>query len=673
MKNKLNIRLIVCLIIGFIGLGNITVFADAPYRTWTAGPNGRLVGTQTAYEPSEVLTYPVADPEDIFIQDKTGTIYLADTGNSRILVVKNNEQTQVVGEGILRSPSGIYVDDTNKIYVADYGMKKVFIFDKDGRLMKEIGKPTEPIYGKRSDFVPKKIAVDKRNNIYVISEGSINGVIQLNKEGQFAGFVGANKTDLSFKMLVQRLIFTDNQKGQLFKVTPPSPTSIAIDEQGLVHTVTSAVKSEGVKKLNITGVNILSSDMRASEKLVDMDVDKDGNIYALDSDGLIYVYDSFGNILFIFGGKDGQYERMGMFKNPVAIDVSDKGKLYVVDKERRVVNSYNTTEFADKVLEGVNLYKQGLYVESQGIWKEILKMNSSFILSYKALANSYFKQDKYSEALEGFELAEDKKGYSDAYWQIRNFWFQENATKILLGIFILLIIKFVLGKADKRFGIFKGLRAAIKRFKEIKLVAELRFAFRFFKHPIDSFYEIKYSERASVLSATVLYVWFLMLQILGLFITGFTFSKGNPYYINLSSIITSTYAPLALWVVSNYLVSTISDGEGKFKHVYISTIYALVPYLVIAFPVMIISNILTLNEAFVFSFSLFIAKAWSAILLVAMVKEIHDYTFKETVKNILVTIFGMILIVLVLFILFILFNQEVDFIKSIIQELRIRV
>lgn len=672
MKNRLNIRLIVCLIIGFIGLGNVTVFADAPYRTWTAGPNGKLVSTQTAYEPSEVLTYPVADPEDIFIQDKTGIIYLADTGNSRILVI-NNEQTQIIGEGVLKSPSGIYVDDANKIYVADYGMKKVFIFDKDGKLIKEIGRPTEPIYGKKSDFAPKKIAVDKRNNIYVISEGSINGVIQLNNEGKFAGFVGANKTDLSFKMLVQRLVFTDKQKGQLFKVTPPSPTSIAIDEQGLVHTVTSAVKNEGVKKLNITGVNILSSDMRASEKLVDMDVDKDGNIYTLDSDGLIYVYDSFGNILFIFGGKDSQYERMGMFKNPVAIDVSDNGNLYVVDKEKRVVNAYNTTDFANKVLEGVNLYKQGLYLQSQGIWKDILKMNSSFILSYKALANSYFKQDNYGEALESFRLAEDKKGYSEAYWQIRNFWLQENTTKILLGIFLLLIIKFILGKVDKKFGIFNSLRAGVKRVKEVKLIAELRYAFRFFKHPMDSFYEIKYSGRASVLSATVLYVWFLILQTVGLFITGFTFSKGNPYYINLSSIIINTYAPLALWIVSNYLVSTISDGEGKFKHVYISTIYALVPYLVIAFPVMIISNVLTLNEAFVFNFSLFIAKAWSAILLIVMVKEIHDYTFKETVKNILVTIFGMILMVLVLFILFILFNQEVDFIKSIIQELRIRV
>lgn len=672
MKIKLNVRLIVCLIIGFIGLGNFTVLAEAPYRTWTAGPNGKFVSTQTAYEPSKVLTYPVADPEDVFVDDNTGIMYIADTGNSRILVV-NGEQTRIIGEGILKSPSGIYVDASGKIYIADYGMKKVFIFDKDGKVLKEIGKPTEPIYGKKSDFAPKKIAVDKRNNIYVISEGSINGVIQLNNEGKFAGFVGSNKTDLSFKMIVQRLFFTDKQKGQLFKVTPPSPTSIAIDDQGLVYTVTSAVKSEGVKKLNITGANVLPADMYSSSKLIDIDVDKDGNIYTLDGNGMIDVYDSFGNVLFRFGGKDTQYERVGMFKNPVAIDVTDKGNLYVVDKERRVIYEYNSTEFAKKVIKGVNLYKQGLYVDSQGIWKDILKMNSSFILSYKALANSYFKQDNYSLALKDFRLAEDKKGYSEAYWQIRNFWLQGNTTKILLVIFILLIIRFILGKIDKKIGIFRKPRAVIKKFKERKLVAELRYVFRFFKHPIDSFYEIKYSGRASVLSATILYAWLLVIQILNLFVTGFTFSKGNPAYISLSSIVTSTFAPLALWIVSNYLVSTISEGEGRFKHVYISTIYALAPYLVIALPVMIISNVLTLNEAFVFSFSLLIAKAWSAILLIVMVKEIHDYTFKETVKNILVSIFGMVLMVLVLFILVILFNQEMDFIKSIIQELRIRV
>lgn len=672
MKKKLRAVLTIFVSIVLITLNSVNVFADVPYRTWTAGPNGRGVTTQTAYEPSKMLTYDLTEPEDIFVDDNTGIMYIADTGKSRVLEVKGNE-TKIIGEGTLQSPSGIFVDNEQKVYIADYGKKKVFIFDKDGKLLKEIGKPSEPIFGKKNDFVPKKLAVDKRNNIYVISEGSINGVVQLNNEGKFAGFVGSNKTDLSFKMIMQRLVFNDKQKGQLFKVTPPSPTSVSIDEQGLIHTVTSGVKSEGIKKLNITGANILPPDMLTSDVNIDIDVDKDGNIYTLDSLGYVNVYDSFGNLLFAFGGKDVQFERVGMFKNPVAMDVTNNGELFVVDKERNVIFTYKSTEFANKVMDGVDLYKQGLYVQSKEIWKDILKRNSSFILSYKALANADFKQANYEAALQGFRLAEDQKGYSEAYWQIRNFWLQSNMTTIILILLVLLVVRFTLKKLDKKFGLFNIPRTLIEGFKNRKLIAELRYSFRFFKHPIDAFYEIKHSGKASVQSATILYLWLLIIQVLGIYVIGFTFSTVNPAYVNLSSIITRTFVPIVLWIVANYLVSTITEGEGRFKHIYICTIYSLTPYLVIALPVQLLSNVLTLNEAFVYDFALLIARTWSAILLVIMVKEIHDYTFKETVKNILVTAFGMILIILIVFILFILFNQEVDFIKSIIQELRIRV
>lgn len=77
-------------------------------------------------------------------------------------------------------------------------------------------------------------------------------------------------------------------------------------------------------------------------------------------------------------------------------------------------------------------------------------MNSSFILSYKALAKSYFKQGNYGVALKDFKLAEDTKGYSDAFWQIRNRWLQNNISQILLALLMILILKFIVGNIDKK-------------------------------------------------------------------------------------------------------------------------------------------------------------------------------------------------------------------------------
>ncbi|MPN24111.1 hypothetical protein SDC9_171505 [bioreactor metagenome] len=55
-----------------------------------------------------------------------------------------------------------------------------------------------------------------------------------------------------------------------------------------------------------------------------------------------------------------------------------------------------------------------------------------------------------------------------------------------------------------------------------------------------------------------------------------------------------------------------------------------------------------------------------------MVKEVHNYSGKETVKIILLTAFGMVIIVLLVAIIFILIDHQLDFINSIIQELKIR-
>ena len=81
--------------------------------------------------------------------------------------------------------------------------------------------------------------------------------------------------------------------------------------------------------------------------------------------------------------------------------------------------------------------------------------------------------------------------------------------------------------------------------------------------------------------------------------------------------------PIGLWLVCNYLVSTITDGKGKFKDIYCGTIYALSPYLYIALPLQILSNVLTQNEAFVYSYGFLVLYAWSAILFFTMVKHLY--------------------------------------------------
>ena len=126
--------------------------------------------------------------------------------------------------------------------------------------------------------------------------------------------------------------------------------------------------------------------------------------------------------------------------------------------------------------------------------------------------------------------------------------------------------------------------------------------------------------------------------------------------------------PALLWVVGNYMISAINDGEGTLRNVYASTAYSLVPYVLFG-PIVIASTyVLTLNEAVIVHYLWAIAVIWSAVLICISVREIHNYTVKETVKIILLTFFFMIMAVIVSVILFLIGQQVVIFVQDIISE-----
>ncbi|MGG4489481.1 SMP-30/gluconolactonase/LRE family protein [Metabacillus idriensis] len=648
--------------------------ASVPYTTETLSANGDLTKTQTAYKPLGQLTLGNQEmtPEDLFI-DQKDQIYLADSKSQKIIVSNlNGEIVKEMGEGILKNPTGVFVDENGEVYAADYEQEKVFRFSSEGKLLKEYEKPDSPLFGSKSPFKPQKIGVDKRGNLYIIGEGSTNGIIQLSREGNFLGYYGVNSTRSSIKSFLQNALNASG-KMKLFMKTPPAPDNIAIDEQGLIYSITEGTKEEVIKKLNVAGKNMLAPDISDVASLQDIAVDPLGNIFVSSANGKIYEYDSFGNLLFIFGGKDDGTNRIGLLKQPSGIAVDRNGRLYVADKERGMIQTYDTTSFSVSVHEGIALFKEGLYVESQQYFESVLRQNSSFGLARTAMGRAYYKQQDYEAALEEFKFAEDIGGYSNSFWEIRHEWMQKNLGTVLFFIILAGIFYSVFNHFDKKRNLLKGPKERMGRLKKRKRIAELFFLFKFFRHPIDSFYYLKRKNHASVFSATILYVLLFIEYLFATYQTGFIFSQRGGEEANLSMELLKVFVPLALFIIINYLVSTINDGEGRFADIYRGTIYSLAPYLVFSIPITLITNILTLNESFIYEFSIQIIYAWCVIILFIMIKEIHNYTFSETVRNIFMTLFGMVIMLLVIFIIFVLFDQVYDFIYSIIQEVILRV
>ncbi len=670
MKKILRL-LIPFIVIGVLATG-ARVKAVSPYTTWALGPGGVFYFTQDAYTPLDEIDLPLSGPEEMFLA-RDGFLYIADTGNSRI--VKVDKTFQIVtefGQGILKSPTGLYVDETGTLYIADAGKNTIVILDKNGKLVKEFGRPSEPLFGKNHEFLPRKITVDVRKNLYIVSEGSVDGLTMMNSDGHFIGYFGANSAEMSLKMILQRLFLTKEQLDQFVKNEAASPSNVAIDNQSLVYTVSAGTdRFKSIRKFNIAGKNLFP-EVFGSPTFRDVSVSDNGLLLAADADGRLYEYAQNGMILFVFGAKDRGEQRLGLLSNPTAIERAGND-LYVLDKDKNAIITFRATDFARKVHEGVRLYVEGFYKEAKPYFEEVLTYNGLFIIAYEAIASAYYKDGDFANALQSYRYAEDRNGYSETFWELRNVVLQRslaNALGVLFGGWIVLS---VFTRMERRRHWLEPLRERMRKLQKIHLVDDLVFMFRFIRQPADSFYYIKQNERGSLLFAFLLYGWVLVASVLTLYLTAFIFSPfSTSWQIQVESDAIQVILLLVLWNSANYLVATISDGEGSVRHVIIGSAYSLFPYALFVIPIALLSNLLTLNEVFIYSFCTHLMWFWTAVMLVIMVREIHNYSVSETVRNILATLFTMAIFMLTAYILYVLFNQLYEFVLAIIREVGLR-
>lgn len=645
--------------------------AEAPYTTWATGPGGRLQLTQDAYTPIAEVGLPISGAEDMFIA-ADGTIYIADTGNARILVLRDFAEVASYGKGALKGPTGIFVDREGTMYVADAKANTIVILDADGNVRKQFGRPSEPLFGKDTQFLPRKIAVDTRKSLCIVSEGSVNGLIQMNLNGNFIGYFGANPATMSLKMILQRMFLTKEQLAQFIKSEAASPSNVAIDSESMVFTVTAGTaRSRAIRRFTVAGDNIFPEGY-GSSTFRDIDISDTGLVVAVDADGGIYEYDIKGMLLFVFGAKDRGEQRLGMLRNPTAIAYHNND-IYVLDKDKSAIVVYRPTTFATLVHEGVRLYTEGFYTEAKPYFEQVLNYNGSYRMAYQAIADAYFKEGNYAKAFVNYRYAGDRNGYSEAFWELRNDLLQRYLGSAILAMLGLGIVQSALARAHRRYGWLTPVRTGLKRLAQIRLVDDFVFLFRFIKRPSDSFYYIKQKLRGSLAFAFLLYGWVIASRVLALYLTGFIFNRYPiPSAIRPQNEILYSAVLIVLWNSANYLVSTISDGEGRVRDVIIGTAYSLFPYALFTLPIALLSNALTLNEVFIYSFSIRLVDAWVALMLFLMVKEIHNYTVSETIRNILVTLFTMAVMVLTGYILYVLFTQLFDFVTTISREVRLR-
>lgn len=657
---------------------NVNAETGVRYNTFTLS-DGRLVRTQTAYVPVTSMNtiggFQLESPRDIHI-DQNDIIYIATQNPERThgkIIVYNmaTDEAHVIGADFLVDPYGVFANARGEIYVADHGNRIAYHLSPDGDILQTFTRPDSPLFG-AGEFSPRKIIADTRGNVYILNLG-VRGLAQFSHDGEFLGYFGTNTVQPTLRTIMQQTFFTEEQRARLFNIVPAEIFNVAIDNRGLIHTVSRGDEGVGVKRLNLSGGNVLPSMFDATD-LVDVFVGPIGNIYTITGSGHIFEYDIEGNLLFMFGGQDISNQIQGLFNTPSAIAVDSGFNIYVLDRGTNELRIFTPTRFANLVHTALEYYQDGDYVASQAPWEEVLMMNDFFDLAHRGLGNAYYSLGRYDEALEEFRIANDRDGYSDAFWEVRNDWLMANVGTIIAALFVVLIAFTVNIKLKFMPYVMSPVKKAVRIGREkSKTFDDVLYLFTYLKNPADASYFIKRKNKVSVFSATVLLIVYFLCYVYYIYNLSFLFNYRHLNEINLLEEVVKVFLPIGLWVICNYLVGSIREGEGRLRDVYTTTIYALAPFFLLLPILAIMSNGLTYNEAFLISLLQTLSVLITAIYFFFMVKETHFYTIKETISSILISAFTMVMLLLGVIIVYVLLNELVVLLQDLTLEVYYRV
>lgn len=301
-----------------------SIFSSADIRADTAADQFRraLTGEQVSGEG-------LAKPYSVAVH--RGRIFVGDTVRRAVMAFDIPEQRSfTIGEedpGGLVMPLGIDVDKQGNLYVVDGNLKRVQVYDRDGKYQRTIGDPSQ--FSR-----PAGIAVDAAGQrVYVVDIGGVSS--QEHRVRAFDAQTGEFLFDIGTRGI---------EKGQ-FNL----PRDAAVAPDGSLYVVDGG--NFRVQKFSADGkfLSTFGSIGRQSGQFSrpkEVAIDANGNIYVADAAfGNFQIFNADEKLLLAIGTRSNTLAP-AKFSLPSGIAVDEDGRVYMVDQYFRKVDVFRPVALA---------------------------------------------------------------------------------------------------------------------------------------------------------------------------------------------------------------------------------------------------------------------------------------------------------------------------------------
>ncbi|SDW24980.1 Yip1 family protein [Paenibacillus sp. CF384] len=169
----------------------------------------------------------------------------------------------------------------------------------------------------------------------------------------------------------------------------------------------------------------------------------------------------------------------------------------------------------------------------------------------------------------------------------------------------------------------------------------IKFPLHLILHPFDGFWDMKFESKGKVRVSLVILLLLVLTLILQKQFAGFLVNFVDPRSLNSLDDLQFTVLPFFLFCIANWSITTLMEGEGKFKEIVMTTGYALLPMVLLNLPITFISRFMTQEETPFYWLVNSIASIWFLLLLFIGIMTVHQYTPAKAVLTLALTVVAM--------------------------------
>lgn len=436
-----------------------------PYDSYNYDYWENVVQTPAPYVPDGAISGvslgvgAFVNPQDICVAPD-GDLYIADTGNNRIVVVdgKLKSAKEIItsfdnngNEDFFNAPTGVCVSEKGQLYIADRENKRIVVLELDGKLVKIVENPQSDVLGEGFVFKPLKVSVDYADRIYCIAQNMFQGIMVFETDGSFSGFFGTINVSLTLWEKFWKKVATKEERENQTLYIATEFTGMDIDEDGFVYaTNIDEAGEQGVRRLNPRGEDVIrkggnnhvggdlwsggATAYAGPSQITDV-VYREHGIYSLldRKRGRVFTYDHEGNLLYIFGGLGTQ---AGTFNTPAAIEQWDD-ELLVLDASRTEIYCFAPTEYGSLINEAVALRHDGDEALAVALWKRVLELDENNELANTGIGKAYLSAGDNKMAMKYLKLGMNREYYSVAFKRYRSEILRQYLGHVLTGAAVL--------------------------------------------------------------------------------------------------------------------------------------------------------------------------------------------------------------------------------------------